>query len=33
MYGKLLLGTNAADLSPCEVVARYKSLADIEHGF
>ena len=33
MDGKLLLVTNAADLSPSEVVARYKSLADIERGF
>ena len=31
--GKLLLVTNAADLSPAEVVKRYKSLADIERGF
>lgn len=33
MDGKLLLVTNAADLSPREVVDRYKSLADIERGF
>lgn len=33
MDGKLLLATNTADLSPAEVVARYKSLADIERGF
>lgn len=33
MDGKLLLVTNATDLSPSEVVARYKSLADIERGF
>jgi transposase len=33
MDGKLLLVTNAADLTPAEVVARYKSLADIERGF
>lgn len=35
MDGKLLLVTNtaAADLSPAEVVKRYKSLADIERGF
>ena len=33
MDGKLLLVTNAADLSPSDVVARYKSLADIERGF
>lgn len=33
MDGKLLLVTNAPDLSPPEVVARYKSLADIERGF
>jgi hypothetical protein len=33
MDGKLLLVTNVADLSPDEVVTRYKSLADIERGF
>ena len=33
MDGKLLLVTNVADLSPTEVVQRYKSLADIERGF
>ena len=33
MDGKLLLVTNAPDLSPTDVVARYKSLADIERGF
>lgn len=33
MDGKLLLVSNAADLTPAEVVARYKSLADIERGF
>lgn len=33
MDGKLLLVTNATDLSPSDVVARYKSLADIERGF
>ena len=33
MDGKLLLVTNAADLSSEEVVQRYKSLADIERGF
>jgi hypothetical protein len=33
MDGKLLLVTNAKDLSPVEVVARYKALADIERGF
>lgn len=33
MDGKLLLVTNAADLSPAEVIKRYKSLADIERGF
>ena len=33
MDGKLLLVTNATDLSPAEVVKRYKSLADIERGF
>lgn len=31
--GKLLLVTNAADLSAAEVIERYKSLADIERGF
>ena len=31
--GKLLLVINVADLSPAEVVKRYKSLADIERGF
>lgn len=31
--GKLLLVTNVADLKVAEVVARYKSLADIERGF
>ncbi len=31
--GKLLLVTNVTDLAPREVVARYKSLADIERGF
>ena len=31
--GKLLLVTNTADLDPAEVIARYKSLADIERGF
>jgi transposase len=31
--GKLLLVTNVADLTPGEVVERYKSLADIERGF
>jgi len=31
--GKLLLVTNTADLTPERVVARYKSLADIERGF
>jgi transposase len=31
--GKLLLITNAQDLSPQEVIDRYKSLADIERGF
>jgi hypothetical protein len=30
--GKLLLVTNTADLDPAEVIARYKSLADIERG-
>ena len=33
MDGKLLLVTNTGDLSPAEVVDRYKSLADIERGF
>ena len=33
MDGKLLLVTNAADLSPADVVERYKALADIERGF
>ena len=33
MDGKLLLVTNARDLTPSDVVGRYKSLADIERGF
>ena len=33
MDGKLLLVTNTLELSPANVVARYKSLADIERGF
>jgi hypothetical protein len=33
MDGKLLLVTNTLDLSPKNVVDRYKSLADIERGF
>lgn len=33
MDGKLLLVTNAPDLTAAEVVSRYKSLADIERGF
>jgi transposase len=33
MDGKLLLVTNVPDLTPVEVVKRYKSLADIERGF
>ena len=33
MDGKLLLVTNTPDLTPDEVVKRYKSLADIERGF
>lgn len=33
MDGKLLLVTNTPDLSPEEVLRRYKSLADIERGF
>jgi len=33
MDGKLLLVTNVLDMTPAEVVKRYKSLADIERGF
>jgi transposase len=33
MDGKLLLVTNVADLTPAQIVQRYKSLADIERGF
>lgn len=33
MDGKLLLVTNVADLSPAQIVERYKSLSDIERGF
>lgn len=33
MDGKLLLVTNAPDLKPPEIIARYKALADIERGF
>lgn len=33
MDGKLLLVTNVLDITPAEVVKRYKSLADIERGF
>lgn len=33
MDGKLLLVTNVQDLSPQDIVAHYKSLADIERGF
>ena len=33
MDGKLLLVTNVADLTPPEVLGRYKALADIERGF
>jgi transposase len=33
MDGKLLLVTNVRDLSASDVIARYKSLADIERGF
>jgi transposase len=33
MDGKLLLVTNVNDLTPHEVVSRYKALADIERGF
>lgn len=33
MDGKLMLVTNVNDLTPAEVVQRYKALADIERGF
>jgi hypothetical protein len=33
MDGKLLLVTNTTDLTPAQVLERYKSLADIERGF
>ena len=33
MDGKLLLVTNTPQLPPTQIVARYKSLADIERGF
>lgn len=33
MDGKLMLVTNVPDMTPAEVVQRYKSLADIERGF
>jgi transposase len=33
MDGKLLLVTNVEDLTPEQVIGRYKSLADIERGF
>lgn len=33
MDGKLLLVTNMPDHAPADIVARYKSLADIERGF
>jgi hypothetical protein len=33
MDGKLMLVTNGQDMTPAEVVRRYKSLADIERGF
>ena len=33
MDGKLLLVTNTQDIEPAGIVARYKSLADIERGF
>jgi transposase len=33
MDGKLLLVTNAQDMTPEDIVGRYKSLADIERGF
>ena len=33
MDGKLLLVTNVLDLTPPQIVSRYKALADIERGF
>ena len=33
MDGKLLVVTNVPDLTPEQIIARYKSLADIERGF
>jgi transposase len=33
MDGKLILVSNVPDLTPAEIVARYKALADIERGF
>jgi transposase len=33
MDGKLMLVTNVQDMTPAQVLARYKSLADIERGF
>jgi transposase len=33
MDGKLLVVTNVQDLTPAQVIERYKSLADIERGF
>ncbi len=33
MDGKLLLVTNVRELTPAELIVRYKSLADIERGF
>ena len=33
MDGKLLLVTNVQDLTPLQILERYKSLADIERGF
>jgi hypothetical protein len=33
MHGKLMLVSNVPDMTPTEIVRRYKSLADIERGF
>ena len=33
MDGKLVLVTNVLDMTPQEVLRRYKSLADVERGF
>jgi len=33
MDGKLILVSNVPDLSPAQLIARYKALADIERGF